>query len=105
VLHGERVALRVIERNGDQQENSQEGNYHNSVPQQFALMSFRSARLSHQGTFNGLTQIRVIEICSHWNVHRGPFFRTTHIDGSNTGEVVGSRREGSPEVTEAAVAA
>jgi hypothetical protein len=72
VLHGNRIAARVIERDGDQEENSEERDRHNRVAQYFALMSLCFTWLRHQGTFNGLSHIGVLDICSHWNLHRGP---------------------------------
>jgi hypothetical protein len=105
VLHRERIALRVIERDGDQEENSQESDCHNSVTQQFALMSFRSAWLSDQSTFDGFAHTGLLDTSSHWNVHWGPLLSYIVIDGSNAGEVVGSSSKGSPEVTEPAAAA
>jgi hypothetical protein len=70
--HRNRVALRVVKRDGDQKKNSQKRTGHNRIAQHFALMSFCFTRLSHQGTFDGLAHIGVLDICSHWNVHRGP---------------------------------
>jgi hypothetical protein len=90
VLDGDRVALRVIERDGNQEEDGQECDRNNRITQQFGLMSFCLTWLTHQGTFDGLAHIGMLDISSHWNVHRGPLLSYPLIDGSNAGEVVGS---------------
>lgn len=68
MLHSKRVALRVIERDGDQEQNRQDRDSHNRVAQHFALMSFCFTGLGHQGTLDGLSHVGVLNACGHWHL-------------------------------------
>jgi hypothetical protein len=76
-LHGDRVSLSVVKRDGNQEEHRQQRNNYDKVSNHGSLVSLSRGWLEDYGTLDGLAHVGMMSlfyICDHWNLHWAPSF-------------------------------